>query len=969
MPKRSAKKAKKIVVSKKENKFSPYLVNLHSVLKEPSGKNEEFFDEDLKKFSVFSKNTESPSPKIDGEFISIRQKTDKAVKKFFRPITIWFDNLEKKIKTFYSKHEDILGELMAVNILTASTLAIKKTLKLFYYIFIFIAGFFLQSVKLVTNFFRVLLNIFSSKSRAAGSRLFSLVKKIICIFFVQARVFIKKLLHLFYYPFIALYSNTKKYFKIFLNEILAFLSKLKFKGKSASHQLKEAVSQAGKQAKDGVRNHIIIKVRGFFKKVGKATSMVAEKSSSFLGRVFFWIKSFFSFKFLPPMSWRRQIAFFIIFAAVFIAPLKVFSYFNIFENVKGRVLGESESAISSLLQASDAGNEYNFAGAADYFSKASDNFNQAQLALSEYSKLIAFANIIPSKKTKLASAGKNIISSARAASEVGENIALALDSLQLDNTEVAKPLSLRLNEFSSYLESARERLNDFEEKINGVEEKALLALDMENKNEIASQVKLLKRQTGIFKKGLDEMISLGRFMSIFLGDQIDKRYLLIFQNNAEMRASGGFIGSYALVDFRDGEIKKIEVPGGGSYDLQGGLHKRLSAPQPLHLISSLWEFQDANWWPDWPKSAEKIEWFFENGWGSSVDGVIAIDTTFAERMLASIGPLDMREKYGEIITSENFYQVVQAQAERKDTDTPKEIITDLANTLLEQFPKRVNSNNIFTLAKEIEQLFIEKHILLNFNDDKLQNFVKEHNWEGEVKNTEGDYLMVVNTNIAGQKSDRKIGQGIKHVAEIMPDGSIINTLTITRKHNAIKGEEYVGVRNVNYLRVYTPLGSTLLEASGFLKPSEIYFDEPAPGAEIDPEIHFIENNAKVHEKSGVKAYEEFDKTVFAHWTQVDPGEVIEIKLKYKLPFKVNSIVDSPGFLTSLIKGSEAVSPYSLLAQKQPGSVNSVFFSKLILPNNMQIEVATQNVGAFKKGWEIKDNLVQDRFWGAMIKRF
>ncbi|MEK9152448.1 MAG: DUF4012 domain-containing protein, partial [Patescibacteria group bacterium] len=133
-----------------------------------------------------------------------------------------------------------------------------------------------------------------------------------------------------------------------------------------------------------------------------------------------------------------------------------------------------------------------------------------------------------------------------------------------------------------------------------------------------------------------------------------RRYLTVFQNNAELRATGGFIGSFALLDVKKGEIKNIDMPGGGSYDLQGSLKSNYAAPQPLRLINPRWQFQDANWSPDFATSAQTISWFYGKSGGPSVDGVIAINASFMEKLLEVTGPIEMPE-YGKTVTSRNFF--------------------------------------------------------------------------------------------------------------------------------------------------------------------------------------------------------------------------------------------------------------------------------------------------------------------------
>ena len=919
--------------------------------------------------------------KLEKNVQSVNNRLSARIKTLRRPAA-WAGNLIKAkkntVKNFYFKHQEMLDEIMVVNLAMLAGAGALKVFRLAAKCFFYAKSAVHNSInfiktswiiKLAKNFFKGFFSFLNKIIFRAAVLLFKAVK----LFFRAGLGAVRGILSagaaisrtagregikLFYYaihyaihPFFLAKSKIKYLLKIAKNEMTA--------GAGRGREYGGAVSAAGISAKRSIKRESL----RFFNAVGLA----AAQGAVLVKKVFKLLNNL-SFKFLPPASYRRQLAAFILVGLALIAPLKALSYYNIFQEIKGRVLGETEEAVDSIKKAAEAGGEFSFDNAADHFSQAAGNFNQAQSAVVKYSNLIKLANIFPGKKAKAAAAGKGLLASGEIAARAGEYFSLALNSLELGGTENISPLTIRLKNFSRYAKQSLQEMEKLNSSINEINLEAVKSLGMENGEQIVAQLEMLKEDSSIFVSGLREIISLVDIMPQFLGDEFDRRYLLIFQNNAEMRASGGFIGSYALVDFRQGQIKNIEVPGGGSYDLQGGLHKRIAAPEPLHLINSLWEFQDANWWPDWPASAKKLQWFFENGWGSSVDGVIAVDPTFFEELLKVVGEIDLTAKYGTIIDSENFYNIIQAQAERKDTGTPKEIIRDLAEAIIKELPRRVTADNLFRVINVTEDSLLEKHILLEFNDPVLHDFAGRYNFDGRIKQTENDYLAVINTNIAGGKSDRKIKQKVGHFAEITPDGSITNTVTITRTHTAQKGEPFAGVRNVNYLRVYVPLGSQLLEAGGFSAPDPIYFDDPAEGAVIDSDIHFVENISQVDEETGVKIYNEFNKTVFADWTMVDPGETITVRIKYKLPFKINSISQNKGLLSSVMSGSEIACPYSLLVQKQAGSIETDFISKLTLPGNMKIIWGTTQEGVAADSWLVKDNLRKDKFWGVLIKK-
>lgn len=663
----------------------------------------------------------------------------------------------------------------------------------------------------------------------------------------------------------------------------------------------------------------------------------------------------------------------LVFAGILLAivlPVKAFTYYKVIDAVKGKVLGASESAIDNLMSAGQSAANLNFSQAGQNFGNASNNFLSAQKELEEINGLIfALASLAPDKNMQLAAAGKDILRAGESSANAGKNLSMAIESLfnkENDTNNILEDLSF-------YGHNAVNDLIELAKTLDRINSEVI-------PEDYQKQFILLKQKAGELSRGLKEFIILADSLSDFLGASTDKRYLLIFQNNSELRASGGFIGSFALIDFSKGEIKNIEVPGGGSYDTEAGFLKKVKAPEPLSLVRSDWHFWDANWWPDWPATARKLAWFYENSDGSTVDGVISFTPAVIEELLRIIGPIDLSEKYGLIFNADNFWLETQKLAEQKPdvTREPKKIIGDLMNKIIEELPKRLTKDNLAPLFKAIEESLAGKNILFYFTDEILQAKADALGWSGRIKNTSGDYLSVINSNIAGGKSDRKIKQEIIHQAEIQPDGSIIDNLTIRRTHEAVKREPFSGVRNVNWLRVYVPLGSELIEARGFKPVDKIFFDKEIAGLTDDPDVLAGEGQARTDELTGTKIYNELNKTVFANWSQLDPGETIEINLKYKLPFKITD--KKPAAAEDLkdqliAKAGAILNPdeknlysYSLLAQKQPGMNSSTILSELKLSDNFKsIWKYPAGLSGAESGWSIREDFNQDKIMGIIVE--
>src|SRR3989344_7519944 len=83
-----------------------------------------------------------------------------------------------------------------------------------------------------------------------------------------------------------------------------------------------------------------------------------------------------------------------------------------------------------------------------------------------------------------------------------------------------------------------------------------------------------------------------------LGGNGPRKYLFLFQNNHELRATGGFIGSYALLDINDGVVRRFFVD--GIFNPDGQLKEKIVPPKPIQKISASWSLHDSNWFPDFP---------------------------------------------------------------------------------------------------------------------------------------------------------------------------------------------------------------------------------------------------------------------------------------------------------------------------------------------------------------------------------
>ncbi len=380
-----------------------------------------------------------------------------------------------------------------------------------------------------------------------------------------------------------------------------------------------------------------------------------------------------------------------------------------------------------------------------------------------------------------------------------------------------------------------------------------------------------------------------------LGVENTQKYLLLFQNYEELRPSGGFLGSYGILTVKNGKIENLKTD--NIYNIQT-CSNEVDIPAPIKeaLRREQLCIQDSNWSPDFPTSAKQVEWFLKKGNSSqdysNFDGVIAFDPKVLEYLLEVVGPTQLETPdYSYIFTSTNVVDILERQTKPVSVETygigefrsrRKEIIGELFNVLMKRafdLPKE----KWLDLASYLKKALDEKHILIYSHDHKLQEIISEHNFSGEIKANNGDYLCIIDANLGANKSNPYLEQNVSYDIDLLQKDP---QATLKLKYYLNSPKTWKVGNYLSYTRVYVPKGSKLIESQGI-------------------------------EKS--ETFEELDKTVFAGWIKVPTLERREFKIIYKLP--------------SITKRDFK---YHLLFQKQAGTVNIPIEIQVDLPKYQRI---------------------------------
>jgi len=373
-----------------------------------------------------------------------------------------------------------------------------------------------------------------------------------------------------------------------------------------------------------------------------------------------------------------------------------------------------------------------------------------------------------------------------------------------------------------------------------------------------------------------------------LGEPKEKKYLILFQNDKELRPTGGFLTAYSIFRLDSGVVHVDNSS--DIYNLDDTISGKQAAPEVIQKyleVRSL-NLRDSNLSPDFKVSMEEFTKLYNRAPGKvEVDGIIAVDT---QALVAAMNILGDIQAAGKTFTTKEdprcggcpqvIYEledyssrpVGYVRTERKDLIGV--LMYEIMNKAFSSSPKIYWGPLFQAMLAQMS----EKHILFNMYDAQAQKGLEAFSAAGRIIPFEGDYLHINQANLGGAKSNMFVSWEVTEDYQVGSDGVITKTVTLDYKNpyppsdcNLERGNLCLNAVLRDWVRVYVPKGSKLVDSVG----SEVT----------------------------MKTYEELGKTVFEGFLTVRPKGTAKLKIIYKLPFK-------------LAEGSTL----PLLIQKQPGTL-------------------------------------------------
>lgn len=401
----------------------------------------------------------------------------------------------------------------------------------------------------------------------------------------------------------------------------------------------------------------------------------------------------------------------------------------------------------------------------------------------------------------------------------------------------------------------------------------------------------------------------------------DKEHVIVvlFQNSAELRATGGFIGSFAKVHLLHGKVKSFTVH--DINDVDTTFSDKVIPPKPVQVISKRWFPSDANWNFDFPSSASRIADMMERSKMFSdsqtkIDAVVAITPKVGRDILRVSGPLKLGN--GKTITADSFLADIQEDVQKKQaerSDAPKSAVSQSVSALLAA-TNALPADKKDSLISVFQDWIESKDIMIYSRNADIQKSLDLALASGRMMdlpaNFNGDYFAVVFDTLQGGKSDAFVKRKITLQSQLGLDGIVSNHVIIESAHKGDKAKNWwYKEENKGYLRVYTPAGAMLESAKGVWEGQQSSARYNDPSFTPDSLVASIEATKKENLSiPAVSSFAENKRNVFSSWVKVSPGKTQSTTLDYSF-----RAYDAPH------EGQK----YQFVFEKQPGVDASYVF--------------------------------------------
>ena len=505
--------------------------------------------------------------------------------------------------------------------------------------------------------------------------------------------------------------------------------------------------------------------------------------------------------------------------------------------------------------------------------------------------------------------------SARGATEAGQKLALAV--LGNNDGDVAESAA-------NSLTTARQAYADLSKLEADMNQLLWLSEGQGDEADLGGWLNNLRQQVS-----LQQQVSL--IFQTMANQPSKQRWLILFQNNQELRPTGGFIQAVSLITLDRAKLSSFSQY--SSYQIDENLPGQVAPPEEIkqQLGENNWYFRDSNWDPNFPSSAAKSAWFVEKSLNTNVDGVLALTPSSLEQILVVVGPIDLPE-FNEVVTDKNIAERLEFHSgiQLADSSNKPDYSALLLGKILSAI-QNLSGDKIEELSSAIALGLGNQEILISPMNQSISNQLASLGWTGELlspscpsqfstQNCLVDSIMQVESNVGVNKAnaylDRKISQSI------VLDGQMANHTRSVVLDNLARTSAWPKGPYKSYIRFYLPLSAQLDSVS-------------IDGKQLSQDL--------------ITSYTEHKKNVVGVSVMVDVSRQIELQIKYHLPLPIG-------------KGSA----YLFFDQKQPGRGKTEMNLDISYPAGLTVRAVAPQADFNQTKVVFNPNVLQSSFSGIQF---
>ncbi len=394
-----------------------------------------------------------------------------------------------------------------------------------------------------------------------------------------------------------------------------------------------------------------------------------------------------------------------------------------------------------------------------------------------------------------------------------------------------------------------------------VEQSAETIADLPEPN-IGKVREVVTKVQSVFEKANSAVTAINEiapYLPQMLGADGVRHYLLVAQNNVELRSTGGFPGSVGVMSVSNGAISLGDFVGVGR-TADGGLHWYdqagfgVTGEEIAIFGDRVGKIPaDTPFIYDFPRAYSLFTQMYLDQKGGSIDGVIAIDPVFLQYMLQITGGVDVN---GVAVNGDNAASLLMHDAYNLfDTDTQDAFFSAVAGAAFNNMMSNLGNVSLTDLLGVLERSISEDRFRMWMANEDEEKVIEKLGMSGAVETdpTTPQLGFYVADDTASKISwyislNTTINSSTKNA-----DGSTTYNVTSTITNNLTPAE---AANQDQYITGYSTMKRDVTDML-----NRVYIAAPAGGTISDVTVDGYSNGGGLATYNGNQVYVDFVQTL------------------------------------------------------------------------------------------------------------